>query len=55
MSSRQSLEELGNIVRILGEVKGKEQMGDVPVMLVGNKADEAQVSEASEQNTSRSE
>lgn len=44
VSSRQSLEELGQIVRTLREVKGDAQMGDVPVMLVGNKADDAHVS-----------
>lgn len=43
VSSRQSLEELGQIVRTLREVKGDAQMGDVPVILVGNKADDAQV------------
>src|SRR5690242_11203969 len=45
VASRQSLEDLGPIVRTLKEVKGEQQMADVPVMLIGNKVDETQVGE----------
>ncbi len=39
VTSRQSLEELKAILEIVGEVKG--DLTGVPVMLVGNKSDEA--------------
>uniref|UniRef100_A0A7E5A189 GTP-binding protein Di-Ras2 n=1 Tax=Panagrellus redivivus TaxID=6233 RepID=A0A7E5A189_PANRE len=40
VTSRQSLEELGPILLMLKEVKGNE-IADVPIVLVGNKKDEA--------------
>lgn len=43
VTSKQSLEELGPILKMLIEVKG-DQMSDVPVVLVGNKTDEKDVS-----------
>ncbi|KAH7691279.1 small GTP-binding protein domain containing protein, partial [Aphelenchoides avenae] len=46
VTSRQSLEELGPIVRAMKEIKG-DGMAEVPVMLVGNKKDEAQKREVS--------
>uniref|UniRef100_A0A915E2R6 Uncharacterized protein n=1 Tax=Ditylenchus dipsaci TaxID=166011 RepID=A0A915E2R6_9BILA len=46
VTSRQSLEELAPILLTLKEVKG-DQMMDVPIMLVGNKKDEAQKREVS--------
>uniref|UniRef100_A0A914XCI4 GTP-binding protein Di-Ras2 n=1 Tax=Plectus sambesii TaxID=2011161 RepID=A0A914XCI4_9BILA len=40
VTSKQSLEELGPIIMMLKEVKG-DSIGEVPIMLVGNKKDEA--------------
>ncbi|KAE9548720.1 hypothetical protein FO519_008070 [Halicephalobus sp. NKZ332] len=40
VTSRQSLEELRPIIQMLQEVKG-DQLAEVPIMLVGNKKDEA--------------
>ncbi|CAJ0963161.1 unnamed protein product, partial [Mesorhabditis belari] len=42
VTSRQSLEELGPIVKMLMEVKGSS-IAEVPIMLVGNKKDESSV------------
>ncbi|CAJ0581795.1 unnamed protein product, partial [Mesorhabditis spiculigera] len=46
VTSRQSLEELGPIVKMLMEVKGS-QLSEAPIMLVGNKKDESQKREVS--------
>jgi DIRAS family GTP-binding Ras-like protein 2 len=46
VTSRQSLEELGPIVRTMKEVKG-DQITEVPIMLCGNKKDESQRREVS--------
>lgn len=46
VTSRQSLEELGPIVRMMKEVKS-DQIGEVPIMIVGNKKDESQKREVS--------
>jgi hypothetical protein len=43
VTSKQSLEELLPIIKMLMEVKGNE-MSDVPIVLVGNKTDEKEVS-----------
>ncbi|KAM6167507.1 GTP-binding protein Di-Ras1 [Erethizon dorsatum] len=40
VTSKQSLEELGPIYKLIVQIKGSVE--DVPVMLVGNKCDEAQ-------------
>lgn len=42
MTSKQSLEELLPIIKMLMEVKGNE-MSEVPIVLVGNKTDEKDV------------
>ncbi|UYV65476.1 RAB3B [Cordylochernes scorpioides] len=48
VTSRQSLEELRAIHAVIREVKSDEDMSDVPLMLVGNKCDEADAREVPE-------
>uniref|UniRef100_A0A914MCZ2 GTP-binding protein Di-Ras2 n=1 Tax=Meloidogyne incognita TaxID=6306 RepID=A0A914MCZ2_MELIC len=47
ITSKQSLEELGPIVRTIKEIKGNEAIMEVPIVLVGNKIDESTKREVS--------
>uniref|UniRef100_A0A1I8B284 GTP-binding protein Di-Ras2 n=1 Tax=Meloidogyne hapla TaxID=6305 RepID=A0A1I8B284_MELHA len=47
ITSKQSLEELGPIVRTLKEIRGDEAILEVPIVLVGNKIDETTKREVS--------
>jgi GTPase SAR1 family protein len=46
VTSKQSLEELAPIIKMVIEVKG-DQISDVPIVLVGNKTDEKDKREVS--------
>nr|CAD2139382.1 unnamed protein product [Meloidogyne enterolobii] len=47
ITSKQSLEELGPIVRTIKETRGNEAIMEVPIVLVGNKIDESTKREVS--------